>query len=110
MEIAKKQGKSELAAAVALLLTCGDMEYGGNIPRLLVYLIADRVGIVPRRSDQKIQRLLPGIPGAMGHHVIQLPVRLGMELVKYHRMDIQPMLRIRLRRQYLIEAVQRSGS
>ena len=30
IEIAKKQGKSELAAAVALLLTCGDMEYGGE--------------------------------------------------------------------------------
>ena len=31
IEIAKKQGKSELAAAVALLLTCGDMEYGGEV-------------------------------------------------------------------------------
>ncbi|AWW25958.1 terminase large subunit [Acetobacterium sp. KB-1] len=31
IEIAKKQGKSELAAAVALLLTCGDFEHGGEI-------------------------------------------------------------------------------
>jgi phage terminase large subunit-like protein len=31
IEIPKKQGKSELAAAVALLLTCGDFEYGGEI-------------------------------------------------------------------------------
>ena len=31
VEIAKKQGKSELAAAIALLLTCGDNEYGGEI-------------------------------------------------------------------------------
>ena len=31
IEIAKKQGKSELAAAVALLLTCGDYEHGGEI-------------------------------------------------------------------------------
>ena len=31
IEIPKKQGKSELAAAVALFLTCGDMEYGGEI-------------------------------------------------------------------------------
>lgn len=31
IEIPKKQGKSELAAAVALLLTCGDMEHGGEI-------------------------------------------------------------------------------
>ena len=31
IEIPKKQGKSELAAAVALLLTCGDFEFGGEI-------------------------------------------------------------------------------
>jgi len=31
IEIPKKQGKSELAAAVALMLTCGDFEYGGEI-------------------------------------------------------------------------------
>ena len=31
IEIPKKQGKSELAAAVALLLTCTDNEYGGEI-------------------------------------------------------------------------------
>jgi len=27
----KRQGKSELAAAIALYLTCGDFEYGGEI-------------------------------------------------------------------------------
>ena len=31
IEVPKKQGKSELAAAIALLLTCGDGEYGGEI-------------------------------------------------------------------------------
>ncbi|MGI6121777.1 MAG: terminase large subunit [Saccharofermentanales bacterium] len=31
VEIPKKQGKSELAAAIALYLTCGDFEYGGEI-------------------------------------------------------------------------------
>ncbi|MCL1878004.1 MAG: terminase large subunit [Defluviitaleaceae bacterium] len=31
IEIPKKQGKSELAAAVALLLACGDFEHGGEI-------------------------------------------------------------------------------
>ena len=31
IEIPKKQGKSELAAAIALLLTCADNEYGGEI-------------------------------------------------------------------------------
>src|SRR5699024_3171462 len=31
IDIGKKQGKSELAAAVALLLTCGDFEHGGEV-------------------------------------------------------------------------------
>lgn len=31
IEIAKKQGKSGLADAVALLLTCGDFEHGGEV-------------------------------------------------------------------------------
>jgi phage terminase large subunit-like protein len=31
IEIAKKQGKSELVSAVALLLTCGDYEHGGEV-------------------------------------------------------------------------------
>ncbi len=31
VEVAKKNGKSELAAAIALLLTCGDGEYGAEI-------------------------------------------------------------------------------
>lgn len=31
VEVGKKQGKSELAAAIALLLTCGDGEYGGEV-------------------------------------------------------------------------------
>lgn len=31
VEIPKKQGKSELAAATALLLTCGDFEHGGEV-------------------------------------------------------------------------------
>jgi phage terminase large subunit-like protein len=31
IEIPKKQGKSELAAAIALYLTCGDFEHGGEV-------------------------------------------------------------------------------
>lgn len=31
IEIPKKMGKSELAAAIALLLTCGDFEHGGEV-------------------------------------------------------------------------------
>lgn len=31
VEISKKMSKSELAAAIALYLTCGDFEHGGEI-------------------------------------------------------------------------------
>lgn len=31
VEIPKKNGKSELAAAIALYLTCGDMEWGAEV-------------------------------------------------------------------------------
>ncbi|GFI30218.1 hypothetical protein IMSAGC013_01606 [Lachnospiraceae bacterium] len=78
-----------------------------NILRLLVLLKTDRMPVRPRRSDQKKQRLCPGIPGTLRHHVKQLPVRLAVQLVKNNRMDIQPVFRISLRRQHLVKTVGR---
>ena len=37
-------------------------------------LIADGVGVVARRGDQEIQRLHPGVPGALEHDVKEFPV------------------------------------
>ena len=77
-----------------------------NIPRLLVNLIADAVHVIARRGNEKIERLLSGVAGAVGHNIIELPVWLGVQLVKYHRMDVEAMLGVCLCGKYLIEAPQ----
>src|SRR5699024_2747073 len=48
----------------------------------------------PCCSDQEIQRLHPGVTGTLCHHIKQLPVRLGMQLVKDHSVDIEAILSI----------------
>ena len=77
-----------------------------NIPRLLVNLIADAVHVIARRGNEKIEGLLSGVAGAVGHDIIELPVWLGVQLVKYHRMDVEAMLGVCLCGKYLIEAPQ----
>ena len=72
-----------------------------------MYLIADGIGIVTRCGDKEIQGLLSGVAGAVGHNVVKLSVRLGVQLVEHHRMDVQPMLGVGFRRKHLIEAPQR---
>ena len=70
-------------------------------------LITDGMGVRPRRGDEEIQRLHPGVPGALGHDVKQLPVRLRVQLVKHHAVDVEAMLGIRLRRKHLVEGIGR---
>ena len=53
-----------------------------DVQRLLVNLPADAVPVGARRRQQKPQRLLPGVAGALGHDVIQGPGRLGMQLIE----------------------------
>ena len=69
IEIAKKQGKSELAAAVALLLTCGDGEeraevYGCAADRQQATIVfdvaADMVRMCPALNLHPDQQLLSG--------------------------------------------------
>jgi len=78
-----------------------------NILRLLVYLIADRVGIIPSRGNEEIKRLLSRVAGAVGHNIVELAVRLGVQLVEYHRMNIETVFRIGFCGKHLIEAPQR---
>ncbi len=61
---------------------------------LHVSLIADGVGIRSGSSDQEIQRLHPGIAGALGHNIKELSVRLGMQLVKDNAVDIEAVLTV----------------
>ena len=76
-----------------------------NILGLLMGLIADAVGVRTGGGNQEVERLHPGIAGALGHDIKELPVGLGMQLVEHHTVDIEAVLGICLRRQHLIEAV-----
>ena len=70
-----------------------------------MYLIADGVGIVAGRGDQKVKRLHPGVPGALEHDVKEFPVRLGMQLIEDYAVGIKAMLVRHIRRKHLVGAV-----
>ena len=72
---------------------------------LLVCLVADRAGIRPCRGDQEVEGLHPGIPGTLCHDVKELPVWLGVQLIKNHAVDVEAMLGVGLSREHLVEAV-----
>ena len=66
-------------------------------------LIADAVAVRTGRCDQEVQRLGPGIAGALGEYIHQVPVGLGMKLIQYQTGHIQAMLGPDLCRQDLIK-------
>ena len=72
---------------------------------LLVCLVADRAGIRPRRGDQKVEGLHTSVTGPLRHDIKELPVGLGMQLVKNHAVDVEAVLGVGLRREHLVEAV-----
>ena len=78
-----------------------------DVLRFLVRLVADGLRVRPRRRDEEIQRLHAGIARALRHDVEELPVRLRVELVEHHAVDVEAMLRIRLGGEDLIKAVRR---
>lgn len=96
IEIAKKQGKSELAAAVALLLTCGDMEYGGEVygcasDRQQASIVFDvACGMVSaswRMGRLPLTRRFLGITGAgIAAPVPRAPAIIPTSLLKFARM------------------------
>ena len=53
--------------------------------------ITDRVSIKARSCNRDQERLTPGRP-AIAQAIPQAPVRLGVELVKYKPMPVQPLL------------------
>ena len=53
-------------------------------------LIADGMCIRSCCCDQEIEWLHSRVTGALRHYIEQHPVGLGMQLVKYHTMDIKP--------------------
>ncbi|MPN04534.1 hypothetical protein SDC9_151775 [bioreactor metagenome] len=74
---------------------------------LLVLLVADGVLVGACRGDQKEQRLGSGITGALGHDIEKLSIRLSVQFVEDHPMDIEPVLGVGLGGEHLVEAVGR---
>ena len=50
-----------------------------------------------------LSRLLPGITGAFGQHIVELSVRLGVDFVKYKTRNIQSMLGSCFSRKHLVK-------
>ena len=78
-----------------------------NVACFLVLLVADAVGVGACGGDEEVQRLGARITRALGHHVEQGPVGLGVQLVEYDTGDVEPVLGVRLSREHLVEAVGR---
>ena len=76
-----------------------------DVHSLLVNFVADAVSIRPGCGDEKVQGLHPGIPGAFGHHIEQFPIGLGVEFIKDHTVDVEPMLGVGFCRKDLVETV-----
>ena len=67
-----------------------------------MHFVADRFPVGSGSRNQKVQRLLPRVTGALGQHIIELPVGLRVQLVKYQARYIQAVLGTDFRRQHLI--------
>ena len=78
-----------------------------NIQRLLMNLPADAVLVISGGSDQKIQRLHSRIAAAFGHYVVELAIRLRMQLVEHHAVSIEAVLVANIGRKHLIDTAGR---
>ena len=68
---------------------------------------ADRVAIGAGGGDEEKQRLQTGIAGSLGHDIVKIAARLGVKLIKDHRVYVESVLGVGLRRQHLIKTVRR---
>ena len=78
-----------------------------NVLCFLVNFIADAVGVRSGCGNQKVQWLHSCIAGAFGHDIKQLSIRLRMQFIKHHSVDVETMLGISFCGKHLIEAVGR---
>ena len=74
---------------------------------LLVDLIADGLGVIARRGNEKIQRLHTGVTGALGHNIKQLSVWLRMQLIENNPVGIETMLIANVSGKYLVDTAGR---
>ena len=70
-------------------------------------LPADAVLVISGGSDQKIQRLHSRIAAAFGHYVVELAIRLRMQLVEHHAVSIEAVLVANIGRKHLIDTAGR---
>ena len=84
-----------------------DLSAFQDILCLLVRLIADGVGICPRCGDIKEQGLHPCVTAAFCHDIKQSPVRSRVQFIIDHPMDVESMLGIGFRTEYLVKGVGR---
>lgn len=71
----------------------------------LMLLITNTVRVGTRCRDEEVQRLGASITRTFGHDVEQGAARLGVQFVEDNAGDVEPVLRIRLSREDLVEAV-----
>ena len=76
-----------------------------NVLCFLMCFIANAVCICSGCRNQKIQWLHTGIPGAFGHNIKQFSIRLRMQFIKHHTMNVKTMLRVCLCGKHLIETI-----
>ncbi|MPM44026.1 hypothetical protein SDC9_90704 [bioreactor metagenome] len=76
-----------------------------DIQRFLMHLPADAILIVSGCCDKKIQRLHSRVTAAFGHDIKEFPVRLGMQLIKYHTVGVKAVFVTNIGRQHLVGAI-----
>ena len=74
-----------------------------DVLRLLVYLVADRIGVRACRRDQEIQRLHSCVARALRHNVKELPVWLRMKFIEHDTVDVEAVLAVCLGGKHLIK-------
>ena len=70
-------------------------------------LPADAVLVISGGSDQKIQRLHSRIAAAFGHYIVELTIRLRMQLVEHYAVGIEAVLVSNVGGQHLIDTAGR---
>jgi hypothetical protein len=70
-------------------------------------LVADAMRIRPGCRDEEVQRLHAGIARTLGHDIEQFPIGLCMQFVEHNTVNVESVLAIGLRRQYLVEGIGR---
>lgn len=76
-----------------------------DIERLLVDFVTDAVRICPGGRDKKVKRLGSGVSGSLRHDIVELPVWLGVELIKYYPGGIKTVLVCHICGEYLVGTV-----